>query len=77
MYTIKKAGQIITAVLLHDETTYGMCFVLGPTKVNHTIETGKGSSSTLVPMRIELLLRENIAASLFNDAPISNLRLVA
>lgn len=41
-----------------------MCFVSGAAKVNHAVEAGEGRASTLIPMRVELLLREDVATVL-------------
>lgn len=41
-----------------------MCFVFGAAKVNHAVEAGEGRASTLIPMRVELLLREDVATVL-------------
>jgi hypothetical protein len=50
-----------------------MCFVFGAAKVHHTVEAGEGRASTLIPMRVELLLREDVAAVLDSvTRPVSN-----
>jgi len=41
-----------------------MCFVFRAAKVHHAVEAGEGRASTLIAMRVELLLREDVAAVL-------------
>lgn len=44
--------------------SYSVRSIFRPVKVHHTIETGEGRSSALVPMLIEFLLRQDISACL-------------
>lgn len=48
----------------HAIRTYSMCFVFRAAKVHHAVEAGEGRASTLIAMRVELLLREDVAAVL-------------
>ena len=49
-----------------------MRFVFRAAKVHHAVEAGKGRASTLVPMRVELLFRQDIAAILQQIGPVSD-----
>lgn len=51
-------------VLVWKMITYSMFSVVGPSKVYHAVKAGKGRASALAVMRIDFLLRENIAAVL-------------
>ena len=53
-----------TRIVYSTDLTYRMRSVLGPPKVHHAINTGKGSAMTLAAMGVELLLGENVTASL-------------
>lgn len=44
--------------------TYGMRAIVGAAEVGHAIQTGKGASTTVVAMRVEFLLGEDIIAAL-------------
>lgn len=51
--------------------TYCVRPVLRPAEMGHTIEAREGSASTLVPMRVEFLLGEDIAACLAVERIVS------
>jgi hypothetical protein len=42
--------------------------VLCAREVYHAVDAGKGGTATAVSMRVELLLGQDVAAGLFNDA---------
>lgn len=44
--------------------TYSVCFVFRAAKVHHAVEAGERRASTLVSVRVEFLLRKDVAAVL-------------
>lgn len=43
---------------------YGMCTIVGAPEVYHAVQAGEGCAATLIPMRIQLFLGQNIATGL-------------
>lgn len=61
---IQLSGLVSRCKTLAQSDTYSVSAVLGPLEMYHAVETSKGCAATLIAMRVEFLLGEDVSAAL-------------